>query len=207
MRDGINRLRHAKRYSGQFSTICTSLSWSGYLAGAGRMTGVDPREIAKSDCVVHLGHQCGGDPDQRDDPCDAGAQGARRAARRRRRLRQRDDEAGRRQADHPARHGWRARLRGDACPVSRRLRRPRLSGDAMPTSPRPSRRIWRRARRNGRRRSAASRRPTSKPSRALLGQRPRDVLPPRLRLCALAQRRRQHACRQRHPAGARQLAI
>ena len=55
MRDGINRLRHAKRYSGQYSTICTALSWAGYLAGAGRMTGVDPREIAKSDCVVIWG--------------------------------------------------------------------------------------------------------------------------------------------------------
>src|SRR5262245_43904303 len=55
MRDGINRLRHAKCYSGQFSTICTNLSWSGYLAGAGRMSGADPREIAKSDCVVIWG--------------------------------------------------------------------------------------------------------------------------------------------------------
>ena len=27
MRDGINRLRHAKRYSGQHSTICTTLAW------------------------------------------------------------------------------------------------------------------------------------------------------------------------------------
>ena len=55
MRDGINRLRHAKRYSGQFSTICTSLSWAGYLAGTGRMSGADPREMAKSDCVVLWG--------------------------------------------------------------------------------------------------------------------------------------------------------
>jgi anaerobic selenocysteine-containing dehydrogenase len=55
MRDGINRLRHAKRYSGQYSTICTALAWAGFLAGAGRMTGVDPREIQKSDCVVLWG--------------------------------------------------------------------------------------------------------------------------------------------------------
>src|SRR6476469_1579855 len=55
MRDGINRLRHAKRYSGQYSTICTALSWAGYLAGAGRMTGADPREIPDSDCVVIWG--------------------------------------------------------------------------------------------------------------------------------------------------------
>ncbi|MGY8844578.1 MAG: molybdopterin-dependent oxidoreductase, partial [Gammaproteobacteria bacterium] len=39
MRDGINRLRHAKRYSGYHSTICVSLAWSGYLAGAGKMGG------------------------------------------------------------------------------------------------------------------------------------------------------------------------
>ncbi len=27
MRDGINRLRHAKKYSGMYDTICTALSW------------------------------------------------------------------------------------------------------------------------------------------------------------------------------------
>src|SRR5262245_43860802 len=30
MRDGINRLRHAKRYSGMYATICTTLAWTGY---------------------------------------------------------------------------------------------------------------------------------------------------------------------------------
>ncbi len=55
MRDGINRLRHVKRYSGQYSTICTALSWAGYLAGHGRLTGADPREIPRSDCVVLWG--------------------------------------------------------------------------------------------------------------------------------------------------------
>ncbi|WP_131113636.1 molybdopterin oxidoreductase family protein [Lichenihabitans psoromatis] len=55
MRDGINRLRHAKRYSDQYSTICTALSWAGYMAGHGRLTGADPREMAKSDCVVLWG--------------------------------------------------------------------------------------------------------------------------------------------------------
>ncbi|HEY1244356.1 MAG TPA: molybdopterin-dependent oxidoreductase, partial [Hyphomicrobiaceae bacterium] len=29
MRDGINRLRHAKRYSGMYATICTTLAWTG----------------------------------------------------------------------------------------------------------------------------------------------------------------------------------
>ena len=55
MRDGINRLRNVKRYSGQYSTICTSLSWAGFLAGHGRMTGIDPREMEKSDCIVLWG--------------------------------------------------------------------------------------------------------------------------------------------------------
>jgi anaerobic selenocysteine-containing dehydrogenase len=55
MRDGINRLRHVKRYSGQFSTICTNISWTGYMAGTGKLAGSDPREMAKSDCVVIWG--------------------------------------------------------------------------------------------------------------------------------------------------------
>jgi len=55
MRDGINRLRHAKRYSGQHSTICTALAWSGWLAGAGRLAGVDPREMADADVIVIWG--------------------------------------------------------------------------------------------------------------------------------------------------------
>ena len=54
-RDGIHRLRHAKRYSGQFDTICTNMAWTGWFAGAGAMRGSDPREIAKSDCVVIWG--------------------------------------------------------------------------------------------------------------------------------------------------------
>ncbi|TAJ29273.1 molybdopterin oxidoreductase family protein [Bosea sp. (in: a-proteobacteria)] len=55
MRDGINRLRHAKRYSGQYSTICTTTAWTGFIAGTGRLAGPDPREMAKSDCVVIWG--------------------------------------------------------------------------------------------------------------------------------------------------------
>ena len=54
-RDSIHRLRHAKRYSGQFDTICTNLAWTGYFAGTGRLAGPDPREMAKSDCVVIWG--------------------------------------------------------------------------------------------------------------------------------------------------------
>ena len=55
MRDGINRLRHAKRYSQQFSSICTTLAWAGYIAGTGKLAGPDPREMAKADVVVIWG--------------------------------------------------------------------------------------------------------------------------------------------------------
>ena len=55
MRDGINRLRHVKRYSGQHSTVCVTLAWNGFIAGTGRLAGADPREMAKSDLVVIWG--------------------------------------------------------------------------------------------------------------------------------------------------------
>ncbi|MCB2079852.1 MAG: molybdopterin-dependent oxidoreductase, partial [Novosphingobium sp.] len=45
-RDGIHRLRHLKRYSGQFDTICTNMAWTGYIAGTGKLAGPDPREMA-----------------------------------------------------------------------------------------------------------------------------------------------------------------
>lgn len=54
-RDSIERLRHAKKYSGFFSTICTNLAWTGYVMGTGRLAGPDPREMAKADCVVIWG--------------------------------------------------------------------------------------------------------------------------------------------------------
>ena len=55
MRDGIHRLRHVKRYSGQYSTICTNMAWTGFIAGTGKLAGVDPREMAQSGCVVIWG--------------------------------------------------------------------------------------------------------------------------------------------------------
>ena len=54
-RDGIHRLRHAKRYSNQFDTICTNMAWTGFAMGAGALRGPDPREMARSDCVVIWG--------------------------------------------------------------------------------------------------------------------------------------------------------
>jgi anaerobic selenocysteine-containing dehydrogenase len=55
MRDGINRLRHAKRYSGFHSTICVNPAYAGFAAGVGRVAGVDPREMVKSDVIVIWG--------------------------------------------------------------------------------------------------------------------------------------------------------
>ena len=55
MRDGINRLRHVKKYSGFYSTICNTPARVGFLAGTGRLAGPDPREMAKSDLVVIWG--------------------------------------------------------------------------------------------------------------------------------------------------------
>jgi anaerobic selenocysteine-containing dehydrogenase len=55
MRDGLERLTHAKRYSRYFGDICIGISWPGYLAGTGKMRGVNADEIEKADCVVIWG--------------------------------------------------------------------------------------------------------------------------------------------------------
>ncbi|HUI96152.1 MAG TPA: molybdopterin-dependent oxidoreductase, partial [Xanthobacteraceae bacterium] len=55
MRDGIQRLRHAKKYSGFHSTICVNPAYAGFAAGTGKIAGPDPREMAKSDLVVIWG--------------------------------------------------------------------------------------------------------------------------------------------------------
>ena len=55
-RDGINLLRHALKYSRWFSTICVTLSDTGWVAGTGFKRGVDMREVdAHSDLVVIWG--------------------------------------------------------------------------------------------------------------------------------------------------------
>ena len=54
-RDGINRLRHAMKYSGQHSTICVTLVRAGWHAGVGAFRGPDPREMADSDLIVSWG--------------------------------------------------------------------------------------------------------------------------------------------------------
>jgi anaerobic selenocysteine-containing dehydrogenase len=54
-RDGINRLRHVMRYSGQHSTFCTPLAAAGWLAGTGFCRGPDPREMAEADLIICWG--------------------------------------------------------------------------------------------------------------------------------------------------------
>ena len=54
-RDGINRLRHELKYSGQINTICTRTCESGWKAGVGRIAGPDPREMAVSDLIISWG--------------------------------------------------------------------------------------------------------------------------------------------------------
>ncbi len=54
-RDGINRLRHVKKYSRQHNTICTTLPEAGWLAGVGLKAGVDAREMQHSDLIVVWG--------------------------------------------------------------------------------------------------------------------------------------------------------
>ena len=54
-RDGIDRLRAAKGYSRQYDTICTGTAWPGYIAGTGMLGGVNPEQMAESDCVIIWG--------------------------------------------------------------------------------------------------------------------------------------------------------
>ncbi|MEO8627344.1 MAG: molybdopterin-dependent oxidoreductase, partial [Betaproteobacteria bacterium] len=55
-RDGIQRLRHAMKYSRWFSTICVALSDNGWIAGVGSKRGVDLREAAEhADLIVIWG--------------------------------------------------------------------------------------------------------------------------------------------------------
>jgi len=55
MRDGIERLTHAKRYSRFFGTICIGVARPGYIVGAGTVMGISPNEMQKSDVIVIWG--------------------------------------------------------------------------------------------------------------------------------------------------------
>ncbi len=54
-RGAIQRLRHAKGYSRQISTVCDTPANMGWLAGHGDIRGADPREMADSDLIVNWG--------------------------------------------------------------------------------------------------------------------------------------------------------
>ncbi len=54
-RDSIQRLRHAKGWSRQLSTICDTPANMGWMAGHGDIRGADPREMADSDLIVNWG--------------------------------------------------------------------------------------------------------------------------------------------------------
>jgi anaerobic selenocysteine-containing dehydrogenase len=54
-RDGLQRLRHAMRFSRQHSTICVALVDAGWNAGVGMKRGVDGREMAGSDLIIVWG--------------------------------------------------------------------------------------------------------------------------------------------------------
>ncbi len=54
-RDGIQRLRNAKNYSNQYGTICSLVGWGGYTVGTGILGGVNPLQMAKSDCIIIWG--------------------------------------------------------------------------------------------------------------------------------------------------------
>ncbi|NQU55831.1 MAG: molybdopterin-dependent oxidoreductase [Rhodospirillales bacterium] len=55
MRDGIHRLRHVKKYSGQHGTICSLTAGVAARAGTGKRMGPDPREMARSDMIIIWG--------------------------------------------------------------------------------------------------------------------------------------------------------
>ena len=127
-RDGINRLRHAMRYSREDLTICSMLSGTGWRRrGRGAARRRRPRDgQSRSDRGV--GRQPGLDPGQCDDPYRDRAARARREAGRRRPLPHRQRRGRRSASGAAARHRRRARLRGHACAVQGGLCRPRLPG-------------------------------------------------------------------------------
>ncbi|PLX36701.1 MAG: dehydrogenase [Hyphomicrobiales bacterium] len=54
-RDSLQRLRYSKSYSRQFDSFCSNMATTGFVGGTGKLAGPDPREMAKSDCVVIWG--------------------------------------------------------------------------------------------------------------------------------------------------------
>ena len=166
MRDGINRLRHAKKYSGFHSTICVNPAYSGFAAGIGTHRRRRSARNGEVRSGGDLGHQCGQHPGQCDDPRRPRAQGTRRQDRGGRHLHERHHGAGRSAGAGEARHRRRARLRGDALPVPRRQGRLGLSRQVHRRAARAGSASAHAAIRYGRRRSPArrSRRSRNSPS-------------------------------------------
>ncbi|MEK9673107.1 MAG: molybdopterin-dependent oxidoreductase [Rhodospirillaceae bacterium] len=54
-RDCIHRLRNVFGFSREHETICVTTACNGWIAGAGRIWGADPREMAESDLIVVWG--------------------------------------------------------------------------------------------------------------------------------------------------------
>ena len=54
-RYGLDRLRNVMGYSRQQTTICVTPAESGWLAGVGKLTGCDPREMSQSDLIIMWG--------------------------------------------------------------------------------------------------------------------------------------------------------
>ncbi len=55
LRDGINRLRHARGYSEQYDRSAPAPPGPAYLAGTGLLGGPNPELMAEADCVVIWG--------------------------------------------------------------------------------------------------------------------------------------------------------
>ena len=189
-------------------TICVNLAWTGLHRRHRHVSPVPIRARWRSPtCVVIWGTNAVNTQVNVMTHAHARPQGARRQDRGSRHLHERHDEAGRSAGADPAGHRRRARLRGDACACF---------AMAWPTGPISSNTPTRRANSKricktryagmGRARSPAVRSPSIEAFARLIGETQAHLLPPRLRLLALAQRRGQHACRELHRGGDRRLA-
>ena len=178
-RDGIHRLRHAMRYSGQQNTICTALCESGWQAGVGRFGGPDPREMAEADLIV----MWGGNPVATQVNVMTHVTRARKA--RGAKLvvvdPYRTGTAAAADLHLALRPGdrWRAGLRGDARRLPRRVCGPRLHGADVGCAGRIGSASCRARDRTGRAASPASPSPRSRPS-------PRSTAEPSAPISAVA---------------------
>ena len=205
MRDGINRLRHAKKYSGFFSTICVNPAWTGFIAGTGKLAGADPREMAKSDLVVIWGTNAV------NTQVNVMTHATRARKERGAKIVAVDIymNGTMRQADLPVliRPGTDGAL---ACAVMHCLFRDgKADWDYLDRYTDAPRELAEHLRTRDPEWASRDHRLSRRDDRSLRPPRRRDqarLFPARLRLLALAQRRRQHACGKLHRRGHRRLA-